>query len=113
MKVKNSVLFLLLFLTCFHLTSSAQSIALYPTHWWAGMKWNKVQLLVNKPMIGKETITMKPYAGVQMRKITKAESNNYVFIDLEISAAAKPGNLHFVIGNKPGSHFDFELKQRN
>jgi neopullulanase len=118
MKLKSAVPFLLLFLSCFQLPSFSQNIALYPTHWWAGMKWNKVQLMVNRPMIGKEIIQMKPYAGVQVRKITKAESDNYVFIDLEISTAAKPGNVHFVIGdgkNTAGtkdSHFDFELKQR-
>lgn len=111
------LLFILVFFS-FQLIVTAQPARLYPTNWWVGMKWNKVQLLVNRPMVGKETIRMKPYAGVQLKKITKAESDNYVFVDLEISPSAKPGNIQFVISNLQGLqavsqvNFNFELKPR-
>jgi glycosidase len=92
----------------FQLPAFAQA-ALYPTHWWTGMKYNKIQVLIHDAGIGKQTLRMKPYAGVTLKKITKAESENYVFADIEISAAAKPGTLHFTAGT---ADFPFQLKQR-
>ncbi|CAN5482367.1 glycoside hydrolase family 13 protein [soil metagenome] len=118
MKLNRLLVLIIVFISCLQIETAAQNPALYPTHWWTGMKWNKVQVLVNRPMVGKETIRMKPYAGVQLKKIAKAESWNYVFIDLEITAAAKPGNIQFVISNLQGPEasstlsFNFELKQR-
>ena len=42
------VFFLLLSSVFLALTVNAQSTAkCYPTHWWAGMKWNKVQLMLH------------------------------------------------------------------
>ncbi len=38
--------------------------------------------------------------GVTMGKVNKVESPNYLFIDLTLSAAAKPGTLVFMVGNK-------------
>jgi len=96
---------------CCMLLSSVVSFAqsVYPSHWWTGMKYNKLQLLINDAGIGKQTLTMKPYAGVTLKKITKAESENYVFADIEISTTAKPGTIHFTAGNRD---ITFELKQR-
>ena len=40
-------LFAVLFICLIFSTGIAQVINLYPTNWWVGMKWNKVQVLVH------------------------------------------------------------------
>jgi glycosidase len=82
------------------------------------MKWNKVQLMIHRPRVAKENITLAPYAGVKLLKQSKTESENYVFIDLAIDASAKPGKIHFRIDHLQSpeaiSYLDisFELKKR-
>ena len=84
-----------------------------PPNWWVGMKDNSLQLLVNHPNIG---IT-KPeidYTGVSIKKVHKAKSPNYLFIDLEISDTANAGKFDIVFkteNNEEQTH-TYELKSR-
>ena len=94
-------------------TIQAQTTNIYPTHWWAGMTWNKVQLLVNANEIGQFSKATTNYAGVKIVKFTKAESPNYAFIDVVISPTAKPGTMQITLSG-PGKplNINFELKPR-
>ncbi len=91
----------------------------YPTHWWAGMKNQSLQLMFHRDRISMEKITMLPYAGVKLVKQTRVENPNYVFIDLQISAAAKPGKIKFRIDNLQSPEsvsykiVEYELKPRS
>ncbi|MEJ7589253.1 MAG: alpha-amylase family glycosyl hydrolase [Ferruginibacter sp.] len=74
----------------------------YPSHWWTGMKWNKLQVMVrgdkiadNFPMIKMGPAGVKLATGVRLVKINRVESPNYIFLDLVIDAAAKPGRFNF------------------
>ncbi|HNU87642.1 MAG TPA: glycoside hydrolase family 13 protein [Ferruginibacter sp.] len=89
----------------------------YPTHWWTGMKWNKVQVMVHGdniadhfPMIKMGPAGMKLAAGVSLVKINRVENPNYVFLDLVIDAAAKPGKISFPFVKN--INFQYELKPR-
>ncbi|MEO8771596.1 MAG: alpha-amylase family glycosyl hydrolase [Ferruginibacter sp.] len=88
----------------------------YPTNWWTGMKWNKVQVMIHGKDVGtKNNISMIPYAGVKIVKVNKVESPNYVFIDLDINNNAKPGMLSFTetFTDKSVKKFlNFEIKAR-
>ena len=71
----------------------------YPTHWWAGMKWNKLQIMVhgknvagNFPMIKMGPDGVKLATGVRLTKINRVENPNYIFLDLVIDANAKLEN---------------------
>jgi glycosidase len=89
-------------------------INIYPTHWWVGMKDPSLQLMIHKKDIGKGTLKMSPYPGVQVVKIYVPENKNYVFVDLTIAPGAKAGILSF--STKQGtasSNFSFELKHRD
>ena len=48
-------------------SARSQNYELYPTHWWAGMKWNKVQILVRNPSqnIASQKVSIK-YDGVKI-----------------------------------------------
>lgn len=89
----------------------------YPTHWWTGMKWNKLQVMVHGDKIADEfpMVKMKPggmklATGVRLTRINRVENPNYIFLDLVIDETAKPGsfNLPF-LKNK---EFRYELKPR-
>lgn len=87
----------------------------YPTNWWVGMKNPKLQLILhgeNAGLFNKVTIN---YPGVKVEKISKAESKNYLFVDLTIAATARPGKFKILMsGGAPGSEdVWFELKSRS
>lgn len=91
------------------------SYTAYPTNWWTGMKWNKVQVMIHGKDIGTKQIDIRPYAGVSISKVNKAENPNYVFVDLNISNDAKPGKLVFtypVSEEISKTILEFELKPR-
>jgi glycosidase len=111
--------FLLVLYSFFLVLYSLFAQDVYPTHWWVGMKNQNLQLMIHRDRVGQERISMIPYPGVKLLKQTKAENPNYVFIDLQISAAAKPGKIKFRIDNLqspeaiPFKIFEYELKPRN
>ncbi len=84
----------------------------YPTNWWTGMKWNKVQVMIHGDGIAGNGISIA-YPGVKLDKINKVENANYVFLDLVIAATAKPGIVKIKI-NKKSNPFsiDFEIKAK-
>ena len=63
-----------------------------PLNWWVGMKNPDLQLLINADNIA-ETIPSINYAGVIIKKISKGDSKNYLFIDLTISSNTKAGSF--------------------
>ena len=91
-----------------------QTIEVYPSNWWVGMKWNKVQLMVHANGIKNSVSAVSiNYPGVKLERINKVEGVNYLFLDLLISASAKPGK--FIIDvHQPDGHLviAYELKQR-
>ncbi len=71
----------------------AQEAEIYPTHWWAGMKWNKVQLLLRgSANLSDQKIQIR-YPGISITKVHKLENGKYLAIDISISPAAKPGTV--------------------
>lgn len=88
------------------------SVAVYPTHWWTGMKNNKLQLMLHGDNIAANTITIT-YPGITLVKTNKVENKNYVFLDLVISPTAKPGRFNIAIKNGGQStDISYGLKQR-
>ncbi|HEY0058289.1 MAG TPA: glycoside hydrolase family 13 protein, partial [Flavisolibacter sp.] len=80
--------------------------------WWVGMKNPRLQLMIHSPGIGNNRFSIS-YPGVQLLKTNKAENSNYVFLDLVISPAAKPGKLNIKLGEGSSTrNIPFELKPR-
>jgi glycosidase len=62
--------------------------------------------------IGGSSVTLS-YPGVQLLKVHQAENKNYMFLDLMISSAAKPGTLSFNMKNAgKNTRLSFPLKAR-
>jgi neopullulanase len=88
---KSLLVFAILF---FSVNTFAQQTMLYPTNWWVGMKWNKVQILVYNNSKSIHTSDVKiNYPGVILNKVTKLENEHYLALDVIIAPSTKPGNV--------------------
>lgn len=72
---------------------------LEPAFWWAGMKEPKLQLMVHGKNIQQAQVELN-YPGVKLLGLQKVENPNYLFVDLELTADAKPGSFELVFTNK-------------
>ncbi len=110
------------FLICivYCLSLSAQTIDVYPTHWWAGMKNPELQLMVHSPNIAANIPVIKMTEagmqladGITLKKMERVENPNYIFFDLVIDKDAKPGKRTFSFGEgKRKVSINYELKER-
>jgi glycosidase len=85
-----------------------------PAFWWVGMKNPKLQLIVHGENIATRSVKLK-YAGVKLTAVHKVENPNYLFLDLEIAPAAKPGSftIYFAKAGSKSLQFKYELNERN
>lgn len=98
----------------YSLCAEAQNIEVYPANWWPGMKMSKVQLMIRSEGIGNSTAVTITNPGLQLLKVIKVENINYLFLDITILPAAKPGKtkINFKQSNGTTLNADFELKAR-
>ncbi len=81
----------------------SQYAKLYPSNWYTGMRWNKVQILVRGEYEGFKNEKVRiQYPGVTLDKISTFENGKYFALDLTITSSAKPGNvpIEFIQGVK-------------
>jgi len=104
------------FLFFFSLSSfSQESINVYPTHWWVGMKNPKLQLLIRAKNIKTGSrVLLTPYQGVKIVNVHSFENPNYLTVDLEIDKTTKPGTLSFkfMSPDMQINQLSYELKAR-
>jgi neopullulanase len=101
---------IILSLICFSVFAQ-QPYECFPTHWFTGMKWNKVQLMLHGKDIATASGFTISYPGVKLDKVNKVENANYVFLDITIAPAAKPGSIKIKINQATPAEINFELKQ--
>ena len=84
-----------------------------PLNWWVGLKNKELQLLVYHPNISEATPKIE-YSGVTVQKVHKAESPNYLFIDLVMDETTTPGKFNIVFEFEDGTDVTqtYELKPR-
>ncbi|HKM94665.1 MAG TPA: glycoside hydrolase family 13 protein [Prolixibacteraceae bacterium] len=85
-----------------------------PPNWWTGFENNKLQLMV----YGDNITTLTPeinYEGVSITAITRAQSPNYLFIDLRLDKGVQAGTFDIIFkqGKKVVSKYPYVLNQRN
>ncbi|HUH34088.1 MAG TPA: glycoside hydrolase family 13 protein [Daejeonella sp.] len=115
--MRHKICLLILLSTFFISAGSFAAIAplerIEPSFWWTGMNNPALQLIVHGENISQREVQLS-YPGVTLKQVHKVENTNYLFIDLEISASAKPGKFTISFkrkGSKPLS-YSYELKAR-
>ncbi|HUQ67746.1 MAG TPA: alpha-amylase family glycosyl hydrolase [Flavitalea sp.] len=94
---------------------SAQHAQVYPTNWWAGMKWHNVQLLIHgESSLADENVKIT-YPGISITKIHRLENPKYLAIDVSVSPIAKPGTVtieFYKNGNKNSVKWPLKARRR-
>ena len=117
------ICFLSLFIIHYSFSQNAEfyskNIEVFPSNWWVGMKWNKVQLMIritdSTRIIPHDKLVFNCSSkDVKVLKVYHPENHHYLFVDIEIAKNAKPQkvNFSFVGAPPPRWTFDFELKPR-
>ena len=65
-----------------------------PLSWWVGMK-TPLQLMVQGPEISTYDVVFEG-GKARIKQIHKADSPNYLFLDVEFAASAQPGTYYLV-----------------
>ncbi len=115
---KSIAVFLLLqYGICFS-TSAQVNGKCYPTDWWAGMKWNKVQLMLHADsgliFPGECSVQIK-YPGLKVEKVNRVENKRYLFVDVSIATNTKPGKFFInvvTLFKNENFKIPFEIKTR-
>ena len=76
-----------------------------PLSWWTEMK-TPLQLMVQGSGISAYDVAIEGGKGVSLAKVSKAESPNYLFADVEIAPNAKPGT-YYIVFTKDGESFKY------
>lgn len=84
-----------------------------PLNWWVGLNDKSLQLLIKEENIGEATVEIS-YPGITISKINRADSPNYLFLDLNIGENTKAGKFNLVFKYKDGTEKKqtYELKER-
>lgn len=94
----------------------AQAQRVYPSHWYTGMKDRRLQLLIHDSTeIGKNVQFRSSSKDVRVVKVNTVSNPRYLFVDLELSATARPQELVFTYGatGKAQKKFTYQLKTRH
>ncbi|MGN0187931.1 MAG: glycoside hydrolase family 13 protein [Candidatus Cryptobacteroides sp.] len=74
-----------------------------PLSWWVGMK-TPLQILVQGPDISSYDVRIEGDPRVDITAVHKADSPNYLFIDVDVCSSAAPGT-YYLIFTKYGEEF--------
>ena len=76
-----------------------------PLSWWTGMKM-PLQLLIQGDDVSEYEVAIEGGKGVEVEKVSRADSPNYVFVDVKIASNAKPGT-YYIVFSKDGQSFKY------
>ncbi len=108
---RNILTFLLLLTSITY--GQEQELRIEPPHWWVGFNNAKLQLLVHADKVGSSTPRIA-YEGIRIKQVHKADSPNYLFLDLEVDSKTVPGHFD-IFFTYPNGHQQvavYELKSR-
>lgn len=66
-----------------------------PLSWWVGMQ-TPLQILVNGADIASYDVQIEGGKGVSIKHTNKADSQNYLFVDVDLKSDAQPGTYYLV-----------------
>jgi glycosidase len=66
------------------------SLKVEPPNWWTGFRETGLQLMVHGEEIAKYDVALD-YPGVEIKRVTRVKSPDYLFVYLDVSVEAMPG----------------------
>lgn len=84
-----------------------------PSLWWIGMKNPKLEVVIYEQNVKGATIELN-HPGVKVLSQSSLENPNYLFVELEISPNAQPGDVNILVkSDTKYSKFKLTLKNRD
>ena len=92
----------------------AQIEHIEPPFWWTGMKHAGLQIMVHGENIADYRVNID-YDGLHMVSVDRTASNNYLFINLNISPETKPGSFMINLTDDKGNNLEeaYQLLERD
>ncbi|MGO1750991.1 MAG: cyclomaltodextrinase N-terminal domain-containing protein, partial [Psychroflexus sp.] len=108
----NKLFYFLCVSLCFQMVT-AQNLRVEPPHWFAGMKSQQLQLLVHAENIKDAEIKLNS-DRVKLLQVHKADSPNYLFLDLELAQTSKAYSfkINFEFKNQKNLSYKYRIKKR-
>ena len=92
--------------------SAEQVTRVEPLSWWTGMNM-PLQLLIQGQNISESDVTIEGGSGVSVTAVHKADSPNYLFVDVAIADDATPGTYYLVFNNgKKTFKYPYSIESR-
>ena len=104
-------LFTILIFSLFINNLNAQIDIVHPPNWWIGFENQTLQILVKGEKISQYNVSVD-YHGVSLKQVHKADSENYLFVDLNISNLTEPGVFKLKFKHAD-SEFEYNYKLDN
>ena len=91
--------------------STQQISRVEPLCWWTGMKTD-LQLMVQGPDISACEVSIVGQ-GLKVTGVHKADSPDYLFVDVEVGPSARPGEYYLVFTrNGESFKYSYQLRER-
>ena len=106
---------LILILCCFSLIGYTQGVErVEPPFWWVGMNNANLQLMLYGEDLAQYTVSTR-HKDVKLVSVDKADSPNYLFVNLDIGSLKEPVTTDIVLRNKldQSIRFAYEFKARD
>lgn len=84
---------------------AAEPSRVEPPNWWVGMRDTSLQLMLHGAGIADAKVTLAPYPGARLVGQHRADSANYLFVDLDIGPEARPGELSLSLDGGAPLHY--------
>lgn len=91
-------------------TTIGQSIKTYPVSWWTGMKNPVVQIMLHGSTDLSSAVSID-HPGVSVKRVHQPDNKKYLFVDLHISPAAKPGKVKLRLGKQQQVEFPLNARK--
>lgn len=92
---------------------NAQELTMYPTHWFAGMNRDRVQLILKSDdsQFSRSNVRVQ-YPGVSLVRTHRFSNGKYLVLDVSISKSAQPGSVSIITTtNKQSKTYTWALKK--
>lgn len=110
--MKQSVKFIIMLMLFANFLTAQTIQKVEPPFWWVGMKNTKLQLLVYGNNIASKSVVISN-KHVVLDSISKADSPNYIFLNLDLKNITKAQKFDIHFKGKPENLiYTYELKQR-
>ena len=102
-KLPRLLVFLTLAAWFYSLAAQPELKHVEPLSWWTGMKTD-LQLLIHGEGIGQyNKVSIEGAKGVSVKAVHKADSPNYLFVDVDIASNARPGTYDLIFSDGKAS----------